>query len=420
LKIYTKKNIFDNIANILLNQVITKIISLATVTMIVRVLGPASFGDYSFSLAIIGYSMLFVQFGTSTYGVKQINQSSDDEKYTKTVSNIISLRLLLVGIIFLCLIVAYIITNSNIVIVLFILSISTVAGALNLDWYFRGVLKNKWVLIAGVMQSLTQFFIVLLAFNHFNIYWACVSYSGSFVVFSVVQYFAYRRLGNRIQLRFMNLTELKNIYNEIWPYFFSGLAGLVLFNTDTIFLKIYTNSEMVGFYNSAHRVVDVFTQLRFGIISVFFPVFSQMFAMAPNKLLRNFYISSGFVLLGMTMISSFICIFSDNIIGVLFGTGYAYSASVLKYLVFTSVILFARTFINGLYLAIGKSRLVFIFDVMAAVLNIVLNAIFVAKYQVMGAIFSTIAALTINVGVMLFFFKSSAQMIQSVSLEPNR
>jgi O-antigen/teichoic acid export membrane protein len=398
--------------NILMNQVLSKCISFLTVTLIIRTLGPNYFGDYSFGLAIIGYGGLFVNFGLSTYGSKQVNQLSSKREVAKVVSEIVSLRLLFAVITFIPLLLIYLSTDLYYLPALLILNIKTLTDAVNVEWYFKGVLKNKFMVIATLMQRFAHLGTVLVLYKWFDLEIACITLSVSFIVYTGTQLFMlykYEKINLTIEL--LRFSQIKFIANLVWPFFFSGLFSLVLFNMDTIFLKIYTNSELVGYYNSAHRVIDVFSNLRYAIIGVLFPVFSQAYFISPEKLLSKFFSCLKITMAGIIISTTLVNVYAKEIIELLFGESYFSSVRILRYLVFASVMLYANTFISALYNAIGWEKKVFTSVFVAAAINIVLNSLLVSKYQVMGAIGATLGALIFATGLLLIHFPKAVKHI---------
>jgi O-antigen/teichoic acid export membrane protein len=412
---YTPKKIIFNVLYILANQGLSKCLSFITVTFIIRALGPNDFGDYSYGLATVGYAGIFVNFGLSTYGSKQINQVSSKMKIEDIISEIVSLRLLIAFLTYIPFLLLYLFTNIEYLPGLLILNIKSFADAINVDWYFKGMLKNKFVVIATLMQTLTHLGAVLLLYKIYNLKIAYISLVISFIVLSVSQIIMLNKyLKIDLKLSLLNLSHIKSIIHTAWPFFFAGLFSLILFNTDTIFLKLYTNSKIVGYYNCAHRVIDVLSNIRFSVIGVLYPVFSQYFHLNPKKLIPNFIFSFKIVMSVILILTILIHIFAQKIILVLFGDSYSSSIEILKYLIIASLLLYANTFISALYNSIGYERKVFFSTLIAAVVNVVLNALLIPFYHVNGGIWATILALAIATGIMTLYFPEEKRKILSL------
>ena len=416
---YTKKNIISNIFYILLNQGLSKCISFFTVTIIIRTLGPSEFGEYSFCLAVIGYASIFVNFGLSTYGSKQINQINSNNKVVAIISEIISLKLIFAVVTYIPLLILYLLTGITPLSALIILNLKSFADALNIQWYFKGILKNKYVVAATILQYLTQLSIVLILYKILNLKIACISVVASLLVLSFSQlYILYKYENIRLNLSLLSSSRIRLIVSSAWPFFLTGLFSIVLFNTDTIFLKIFTRSELVGHYNCAHKVIDLLSNLRYPLINVFFPVYSQLFYLNPEKLMMKFFSSFKIIMTSIIILTILIHFYAKEIILLLFGENYMPSIEILKYLIITTLLLYAYTFISALYNAIGFEKKVFFSAFIAAMSNVILNGLLIPNYQAVGAILGTIISLSIVTGFLLLQFpKAVSKISENVALK---
>ena len=409
---YTKKNIISNIFYILVNQGISKCISFFTVTIIIRTLGPYTFGEYSFCLAVIGYAGIFVNFGLSTYGSKQINQVSSKNEVVAIVSEILSLKLILAVVTYIPLLILYLLTDIKPLSALIILNIKSFADALNIQWYFKGILKNKYVVVATFLQYLTHLTIVLMLYKIFNLKIACISFVTSLMVLSISQlYILYKHESIRLNFSLLSSSQIRVIVSSAWPFFLSGLFSIILFNTDTIFLKIFTSSELVGYYNCAHRVIDLLSNLRYPLIGVFFPVFSQLFYLNPEKLLLRFFSSFKVIMTSIIVLTILIHFFAQEIILLLFGENYIPSIEILKYLIIATLLLYANTFISALYNSIGFEKKVLFSSLFAAIVNVILNSLLILNYQAVGAILATIISLLVSTCFLLLQFPKAIHKV---------
>jgi O-antigen/teichoic acid export membrane protein len=151
---------------------------------------------------------------------------------------------------------------------------------------------------------------------------------------------------------------------------------------------------------------------------VFFPVFSQLFYLNPEKLMTKFFSSFTVIMTGIIILTILIHFYAKEIILLLFGENYIPSIDILKYLIVATLLLYAYTFISALYNAIGLEKKVFFSAFIAAMSNVVLNGLLIPNYQAVGAILGTIISLSIVTGFLLLQFpKAVSKVSENVALK---
>jgi PST family polysaccharide transporter len=76
----------NNIAALYVVQIASYAAPLATLPWLIRVLGPAGFGRVSFCASVIGYFVLFTDYGFNLSETRQIAMRWDDPRYSGTPS----------------------------------------------------------------------------------------------------------------------------------------------------------------------------------------------------------------------------------------------------------------------------------------------------------------------------------------------
>ena len=95
-----------------------------------------------------------------------------------------------------------------------------------------------------------------------------------------------------------------------------------------------------------------------------------------------------------------ITLLAKPIINILFGSGYLESVIVLRIYVWSSLGLFLGTVAYQFLITENKVKIIFIITVMAMVINIGLNLIFIPNFGLVGASWATlISYLVIPIGV---------------------
>ncbi|EFB5894022.1 O173 family O-antigen flippase, partial [Escherichia coli] len=90
------KKVLLNIFSLLSIQGVGYILPLITLPYLVRILGPNNYGVYGYSLAIIQYSILIIDFGFNLTVTKKISLNRDDKLIVSSVFwNVMACKLLL-------------------------------------------------------------------------------------------------------------------------------------------------------------------------------------------------------------------------------------------------------------------------------------------------------------------------------------
>jgi O-antigen/teichoic acid export membrane protein len=151
---------------------------------------------------------------------------------------------------------------------------------------------------------------------------------------------------------------------------------------------------------------------------VFFPVYSQLFYLNPEKLMLRFFSSFKIIMTSIIILTILIHFYAQEIVLLLFGESYIPSIKILKYLIIATLLLYANTFISAFYNAIGFEKKVFFSTLIAAMSNVVLNSLLIPSYQAVGAIVGTIISLSVATGFFLLQFRKAVSKVsENVALK---
>ena len=163
---------------------------------------------------------------------------------------------------------------------------------------------------------------------------------------------------------------------------------------DIIMLGYFTDASVVGLYHPAARTAGLLQALLISFISIYAPMISQLHGNGDFREMSRLYKLVSRWLLTFSIPVSLIFIFYPAKVMLLFGPDYMESASVL---VILTIATFLQTILGaaGPILSMsGYTRLVFWNSLGAFILNLVLNIIFIPKFGIIGAAWSTLISLT--------------------------
>ncbi len=192
----------------------------------------------------------------------------------------------------------------------------------------------------------------------------------------------------------------KNWFKEIlnfslWQLF--GFSGLYLINFgDTAIIKYYMTTEDVGIYNVAYKLFNTIANFAFVISSYYAGSVSQYFTKRETKNIKQFYYKERFLIFGLSTIAHLIVmIFSEPIIIAIYGSRYIDSVIIFNILMIGSIFRYLSVFYMLYFNTNDKHKIQQNINIFRAVLNLVLDIIFIKIFGLIGpAIATTVAILT--------------------------
>jgi len=291
-----------------------------------------------------------------------------------------------------------------------------------IDFWFQAQVQSKFVVFArnaaflcfaAVKVGLILMKATLLAF--------ALAALGEIILGSVGLVFFYSRQHHRIRDWQMDFQRGKELLRESWPLFLAGISIVIYMRIDQVMLGYILNDAHVGIYSVAIKLVEIWYFIPTTLASSFFP--SLILARSNNaevylKRLQIFYdmMSAIAVVIAVGM-----SLFSESIIGLLYGKEYAGAAPVLSIYAWASIPVFLGV-ASGQHLIIENRSRVSLYRTLAGgVVNILLNLILIPRYGAGGAATASLISYTVAT-LSLVFFKGLPRQVNMMfaSLNPIR
>jgi len=388
------KSIAKNFSWLLIGSIISGTINFIANVYIARILGAASFGLFRFAQAFLAYMILAVDSGLTTLGTLEVAKNKD--RAYSIVANVFLIRVLIASTVFLLgyVIVIMIPMPWDMRALLIFTFIYVFYRAVNLDWAFQGMGQMAYMAFAKVFYAI--FFFLLIFFF--------IRSANDLLKVPIIQSFTGLLISFVFVFLFISLYS-----SRLWPkispiimnkYFFEAIPlGAASFliqiynNMDTIMLGFLSNTQVVGYYNSAYQV--------YYLVLAFFIVWqATAIPVAGSKIKEDMVKAQIFLakylrLSMLAVIPAVILVFiaSPLIIRVLYGNDYSEAVPALRWLIWT-MIPCAVGYTYGLLLLIpsGHSRGFLWAVVGGALMNIVFNFLLIPQYNYVGAAIATIMA----------------------------
>lgn len=377
------------------------------------VLGAEMFGYIGFSLSIIQYLMLFVDFGFNFSATKRIAQSKHnyDELNEIFWSTLYAKLIFLLLSFFVLLIFAFGISRfqmySQTMMIMFVM---VVGNAFSFVWFFQGIGKIRVVSIINIISKLA---ILPLTFIFVKV---PSDYTKASLILSLVYL-----LGGLIACFYLvkkkyivsRVKPVKNkIFSEIklsYPIFISTAVASIYTALFVVILGYFSNPIEVGKYTAVEKIVrGICFLILLPVTQAFYPKISSM-SISGNVfgLIKKSLFAVSSIMMGAFIILYF---FSDLIVSLL-GDDYAGAEVLFKIMAFLPLIISAGGILGQLgLLAAGDERdkrnyqLVY---VVAAVVSLISVLILVPRLFANGAAIALLVTESMVFLGMLWFNKKN-------------
>jgi O-antigen/teichoic acid export membrane protein len=382
------------------SKVLSTILALVAIGFITRYLGKEGFGNYATVLAFLSFFAAISDLGLYYIVTREISRAGADEE--KILGNIFSIRLLSSLVIFLFspIIILFFSypkeVNEGIIIVAASLLFSSSYQILN--GVFQKNLAMDRVAIGELIGKIIQVTVIILAVKaKLSFAWIITALLFNMIVsFGVIFFLAKKYV--RIHLRF-DFDYWKIFLKESIPMGIATIITFAYFKMDTILLSVMKSSSDVGIYNAAYKILENITFFPAMIVGLVMPIMAhtiftnrERFEYISNKTFKVLVVLVVPLVVGTLFLA-------DDIIHLIGGAGFVESGQVLRILIFALAFIFFGQFFNTL-LIVGnlQKKLMWTLSI-AAIINIVLNLIFIPKFSYTAAAY--ISVITESVVVLL-------------------
>jgi O-antigen/teichoic acid export membrane protein len=370
---------------------VTMAVSLATLTLLSRYLGPYRFGQYQLVIAFL--TLVNVSdFGVATIAVRHLSTSGHDPD--ELMGNVLTIRTALAFIssalaIALVYAIGYpdeIKYSMALASLSFPLMIAT--GAYNAT--FAANLRMEFAALGNIAQAVVTLTGMLIAVHaHASLVGLLLAYDLGILANSIVcLHFARRFVRPRFRWDF---AYGRSVMREALPLGLAVLVITVYGRIDIVLLKAFTTSESVGYYGLAYRVVDLAFPLSFFFVGSVYPLLSSYHNMGEHAEFKRLYQRSHDVLslVGMSIVTGGI-LFAKPITEVIGGSQYGAAVTSLQVLSMAVALIWLSNLVDHGLIAVGKQGALLWIACIGLVVNVGVNLVLIPLYGKEGAAAATV------------------------------
>lgn len=387
-EIMPKKNLFYNI----IYQIFVLVMPLITAPYISRIFGPDGVGQYSFNYSIATYFVYFCLLGINNYGVRSIAKCKTAEEKEQTFSDVYFVQFIISITVFVLylLYIAFISKDNFVYAICFIPYV--ISGMLDINWFFFGTEKFLVTTLRNcIVKTLTVIAIFVLIKTKDHLFLYCLIMSLAYLLTQIIMWFS--------------LFRIIKVKKPRCVYFFSHLKGmLVLFIPviavslyrimDKVMLGIFSTKTELGFYECAEQIIGVPATLATAFGTTMLPRMTNLLAKGDNKSFDNLFRKSIFLAEFLCFPMAFgILSISSTFMPLYYGELFSSSAETLNILCLSFIFSCLASIVRTQFLVPQSKDKIYIISVICgALINVVLNIIFIPIYGANGAAIGTVGA----------------------------
>lgn len=219
----------------------------------------------------------------------------------------------------------------------------------------------------------------------------------------------YYFLRKKIYINFKKIKIQYDIYQWLkisLPLLLIAGFQIVLNRSDTIMVGIFIGTKEAGIYNVAARTANILGFILVAVSSVVVPMFSQLYTKEKIKELQILVSKSSHIIFWPSLISAILIIIFSKYIFLLFGREFVVAQCSLYILLIGQIINAFAGSVGALLNMTGNQNYSAGIYGLSAIINIILNVIFIPKYGIIGAAIATMFTMILwNIGISIIVIK---------------
>jgi O-antigen/teichoic acid export membrane protein len=274
--------------------------------------------------------------------------------------------------------------------------------AASTKWVHLGLEDARPIGLARVLGETTGLVIVLAVMTQVVELWVPpVAQIASETMVAVFLFIALKQRGYQITLS-LDLKIAIPVFRAGFPLVVHMLLGLFIYNSDLIFLRMFRDSEQVGYYAAAYTLISLVCNLGITYGMSLTPALTRLGPGSEAE--RAQYRTALAQVFAVTYpVSVGGCLLAGPIIYFAFGGQYTESVLALQVLIWSIPLSICRNVPWAALIARHREDLLLRAVVVGALVNVLLNVTLIPLYGMLGAAVATVITESMVGGIMLVY-----------------
>ena len=384
--------------NFFMNAILTmsnSIFPLITFPYISRIFSADGYGKVQLATAFISYFVLIAQLGIPTYGIRACAAVRENKlELTRVVHELTIIQTVMMVISYviflLCLMSVPRLQEEKLLYL--ICSMLIFFSCIGMEWLFKALEQYSYITTRSLVFKIIALVSMFLIVHDQDDY---ILYAGISVVSAAgSNIMNLTQLSKHIELKPVGGYKIARHIKSVFILFAYVCATMIYTNIDSVMLGFMTTDADVGYYSVAVKIKCILVSVVTSLSAVLIPRVSYYY---ENGMIETFWKMAEKamrVILLITMPTTvFFMIFAKN--GIFFLSGEAYANSVMPMIVIMPTLIFiGLTSVTSLQILVPTKRenVVLFTSIVAALVDIVINALLIPSMKSTGAAIGTLIA----------------------------
>lgn len=301
-----------------------------------------------------------------------------------------------------------------------IVSFIGVLQAFNIiDSYFQSKAQGKHIMtvqiVGNLFSALSKLLFILLGLD---LHWFIYSLLFDVIFLGIGYVYIYqKKAGSIFQWKYDSETAGYLLRNS-WPLAFSAVLITIYMSIDKLMIQGYLGDAPLGIYSVVVQLSESWYFIPMAVVAAVFPAIMNAKRDDPQRYQRrmqNMYD----IMVWLSLSLAIFITFASPLIFKLLKPEFASGAPILSIHIWAGVFVFLGTANGQFLIAEGYTKLAMVRTGVGAIVNILLNIVWIPEYGIAGAAWATLIAYFSSTFMTLFFTKTRAQafmMLKSLFL----
>lgn len=367
-------------------RIVQALLSLVVTVITARYLGPSGYGTISYAASLVAFVVPVMQLGLNNVLVREFVDHPEEEGQilgTSIAMNLVSSLACIVGVVSFAAIANAGSTTTIIVCALYSILLLFQAFEMTHYWFQFKYLSKYTALVSVIAYAVISGYKIFLLATGKSVYWFAVSNALDHLLISVATFCIYKKLGGS-RLVF-SLSIAKRMFSQSRHYIVSSLMVTIFAQTDRIMLTLMESEASTGYYSAAVSCTSIASFLFAAIIDSARPAIFESKNQNEEKFAKQTVLLYSIIIYLALFQSLAIALLSKPLVHILYGTSFYPAVPALRVITWYTMFSYLGGVRNIWMLAEKKQKYLWIINLSGALLNVVMNAVLIPIWGVVGA-----------------------------------
>ena len=389
-----------------LYQILNIILPLLTAPYLSRILGPEKIGTYAYSYSISYYFMLIAMLGINNYGNRSCAVVRENKKELSAIFWQIYSCQLCAGLICIACYFGWLFTLSGeMKVISAIMILNVISSVLDINWFFFGLEEFKLTTIRNIfVRVLTVIAIFLFVKTESDLWKYTLIMSLGIIGTQVVMW---PFLPERVEKVKINPKDVIKHLKPIIILFIPVVAVSIYKVMDKVMLGYVRTMPQTGYYENTEKLINMPLGLINALGIVMLPRMSKLAADKDNSEANHLIDTSMLFVAFLSVAMSFgLASVAPEFVPLFFGENFKECVPLVILIAPTMIFFSYANVIRTQYLLPHKKDTSYIISVLVgAIVNFVVNAMLIPRYEAVGAVIGTLCAEAIVCILQMWFVR---------------